>query len=1355
MNPAVSTQRRQVVERARDGWVRRLIDLSRRNNLLYYRDLKSGTLDLTGADRPALTDLWHGKTVPLTRLLPGADETKTAATVREIARRAQANLEEKGLETLFLTLGMATWPATDDGRPPEAAVLLCPVTVEMRGLGRSVALRRTGEIQVNLVLLHVLEVEHGCKVNPEWLLEVDLDGENDDHFDPTPVFERLTGEARAIKGFTINWRAVLGNFSFQKLAMVRDLRDRGEELAAHDLIAAIAGDGGAREQLRARGGEIAPQDLDRLAPEQEHLVLDADSSQHGVAATVLTGQSTVIQGPPGTGKSQTIANLIASLAAQGKRVLFVAEKRAALEVVQNRLEGAGLGHLALDLHGADLTRAEIMRRVRESLAQIRSAPPVDGEETLHRFSECRIRLNEHVRRLHQKRQPSGLSVYEMQGKLLRLAPDTQTPLRWRQGELERLDGPTARGIEDLLREAAGFPGLVLRDDPSPWTGAALPDGKAAQQAVDLVWRINTRWPGLSADLAALCTRAGLNAPPNLEAAAAAAALAHDLTRTLEYYSGELFAQDLTALETALAPAGKGGMGAFFAGLLNGAYKRALGTLRGLRRQGELIRPAQLFTELTAAADQQRRWKQLGQPGARPVADSGAAAVSDSLTALLADVRALAPLLNRPENLTKLDLPAFAERIEALALDQTTPQQIASVLTWEREVTEKGAGAIFAEIRRTKLRPKAWPLLFRHAWLSSCLDQARLEEPALASFKGRTHDQYVTEFRRLDRQRLKLAADRVRRRHAEHAVAAMNANPDQEALVRREAEKKSRHLPLRKLLAQAPDVLTALFPCWMASPLSVSQLMDADRKYFDVVMFDEASQVLPEDAVPSLLRGEQAVVAGDEHQLPPTIFFADGAGEEAEAAEEELSATAGFESLLKLTAAFLPQRMLQWHYRSRDEALIAFSNRHIYQDQLVTFPGSGGDPTVSHVLVAQEPGTEGQEDSSAAEVRRVVELILEHALTRPKESLGVIAMGIKHAQRVQAELDRRLAERIAVQPELAEFFDTTRLDRFFIKNLERVQGDERDVIILTVGYGKDRSGRLPYRFGPLLMEGGERRLNVAVTRAKRRMILVSSFSYLDMEPGRSKARGVELLRLYLEYAATRGHRLGDAGETGATPSEFVQEVYDALKAEGIPLKAQWGVSGYRIDLAAQHPGKPERFVLAIECDGPSYSSAPTARDRDRLRQQHLEALGWRFHRIWSTDWFLRRQEEIGRAAAAYKEAVDRADAAAAEARAATAATAALAVADAQSAHTTSAKAPAEAPADHEAESRRAPRPPVPVREKIDDYSRRELDALVRWIISDGQLRTDDQILDEMIPELGFKRRGPRIESAVREAIARTR
>lgn len=509
------------------------------------------------------------------------------------------------------------------------------------------------------------------------------------------------------------------------------------------------------------------------------------------------------------------------------------------------------------------------------------------------------------------------------------------------------------------------------------------------------------------------------------------------------------------------------------------------------------------------------------------------------------------------------------------------------------------------------------------------------------------------------------------------------------------------------------------------------------------LFDEASQILPEDSVPTILRGQQVVVAGDTNQLPPTTFFA--ATEEEELIDEEADVgSAGFESLLDLTNAFLPGKYLDWHYRSRDEALIAFSNHHIYRDRLVTFPGTGGPSAIAHVLAQQRPGLDGQEESSGAEVQKVVQLVLEHAATRPDESLGVITMGIRHRDRVQRALDEALKDR----SDLDSFFDPNRAERFFVKNLERVQGDEREGVILTIGYGKDRGGKLPFRFGPLLSEGGRRRLNVAVTRARRRITVVSSFTHLDMDPARIKSNsGVELLRDYLQYAASKGAILAEAAVTSFPMNDFEAEVYDVLTAKGIPLLSQVGSSGYRIDLVAKHPQKPGRFVLAIECDGATYHSSPTARDRDRLRQQQLENLGWRFCRIWSTDWFMRKEEEVQRAVNAYKAAVRFAD-----------------QLDSGILHRSGNCSDGFArgsdcsdtpPGNAAQPRRRGCRPTVPKRDSIDEYATNELISLVQWIKSDGELRTDDQIIEEMVSELGFSRRGSRIETALRHAIDRTR
>jgi hypothetical protein len=376
-------------------------------------------------------------------------------------------------------------------------------------------------------------------------------------------------------------------------------------------------------------------------------------------------------------------------------------------------------------------------------------------------------------------------------------------------------------------------------------------------------------------------------------------------------------------------------------------------------------------------------------------------------------------------------------ISALVADQRVPFQIPKLTQIESGLGNAGAGKLVDEIRNRKPGAKTWTSMFTHAWLSSTLDAVSQQDAEVRGFIGSTHNRYVDDFTRLDEERISLAADRVRRAHGERAIATMNADPAGEQLIRAEATKIKRHVALRKVFAQAADVLTAVCPCWMASPLSVSQLLDSGKQYFDFVIFDEASQVLPEDAIPSILRGSKLVVAGDSKQLPPSTFFA-AADDDEYASDEDAIATEGYESLLDAMNSFLNGSYLDWHYRSRDESLINFSNHYIYQDRLVTFPGPGGAPAINHILVHQEFGADGQDDSCSSEVQRVVALVLEHAENNSDQTLGVITMGIKHMNRVQAALDHALE----THAELGAFFDASKGERFFVKNCEESREGSR-------------------------------------------------------------------------------------------------------------------------------------------------------------------------------------------------------------------------------------------------------------------------------------------------------------------------
>jgi superfamily I DNA and/or RNA helicase/very-short-patch-repair endonuclease len=444
---------------------------------------------------------------------------------------------------------------------------------------------------------------------------------------------------------------------------------------------------------------------------------------------------------------------------------------------------------------------------------------------------------------------------------------------------------------------------------------------------------------------------------------------------------------------------------------------------------------------------------------------------------------------------------------------------------------------------------------------------------------------------------------------------------------REATKKRQHLPIRKLLNDRqkgiPNLIKALKPCWMMSPLSVSQYINPDVVHFDVLIFDEASQLRTEDVVSAIIRSNQVIVIGDRKQLPPTSFFSTGDSEEDINNEDDAS----YESVLDECSIFMRGGYtLKWHYRSQDERLIAFSNQYFYNSQLVTFPNPVQNPNLGvwfkHVPDGVYDRGGRRDNRNEAEV--VAHLALEHFQRFPEQSLGIIAFSEAQADAIQEQIEILGKE----NPDL-ETFCSDNSPQFFLKALENVQGDERDAIILSVGYARDDQGKLSLNFGPLNRQGGERRLNVAVTRAKSKITLVSSIQAGDIDTTRTKSKGVEALRNYLEYAASGGERLQGNSSTDTLhfDSPFEEDVYHALVQEGYTIRTQVGCSGYRIDLAVVNNQRPGEFLLGIECDGASYHSSPTARDRDRLRQQVLERLGWKIYRIWSTDWFRNKPVQV--------------------------------------------------------------------------------------------------------------------------------
>jgi very-short-patch-repair endonuclease len=514
-----------------------------------------------------------------------------------------------------------------------------------------------------------------------------------------------------------------------------------------------------------------------------------------------------------------------------------------------------------------------------------------------------------------------------------------------------------------------------------------------------------------------------------------------------------------------------------------------------------------------------------------------------------------------------------------------------------------------------------------SWVERMIDV----DERLRDFRAGYNDQLVQDFAKLDRKLVKLSGSRVIERYNQRKPSAIyvQAQDSEIGLLRREAAKKRRHLPVRNLFENIPSLLLRLKPCLLMSPLSVSQYLHPERIKFDVVIFDEASQIFTEDAVVAMYRGKQIVVAGDSKQLPPTDFFRTLEDDDDVEFDEDptLISSSDFKSVLDECGSVLPSLSLRWHYRSRHESLIAFSNHQFYKGKLVTFPSAQNTHEtlgIEFVYLSDGSYDRGGKRNNIREAKVVADRVFAHFERYPKKSLGVVAFSQAQMNAIEDEIERRRRDSLQFE----SFFAVNRLDGFFVKNLENVQGDERDVIIFSVGYGYDQQHRITMNFGPLNRSGGEHRLNVAITRAREKVILITSIKSSDIDLDATDSAGVRNLYHYLDYAERGVVALGmTIAPKGEYDSTLEEDVANEIRGLGYKVVPQVGCSGYRIDLGIVDPAEPGRFILGVECDGATYHSAATARDRDRLRQQILENQGWRIHRIWGPNWIRNRSREI--------------------------------------------------------------------------------------------------------------------------------
>lgn len=1237
----VTPKRQKILDENLAAWKETLLDLTRRNNLLYFKESKNQTLSLDASKPEIRSQLLSGKSVSVAKLFASDEERIEALRrTRIIAGKERENREERSLETLHLTVGEVTWEPEGDqrDRPPRAPLLLVPAQLSRDG--------RTSDFSLKLSL-DGAEVNQTLKYKVKRDFGIELDGDLGPALDEgVPLVEivrrMLLPKLRRLPKMTVADRFILGNFSFAKLAMVQDLDDSRETLGLHHVIMAIIGDREAGNELRGQVGEPQLESANHISPSDEFLILDADSSQNDVINAIVAGRSFAFDGPPGTGKSQTIANAIAVLAARGKKVLFVAEKRAAIDAVVRRLTHAGLGQLVMDYHGTDRRKREIVDNIKAAIGGMRATQPRGVTAVHETLSETRQYLLDRSTAVHSPREPWRYSIYQ----LMEISKEAEENGAAVDGVnlprtlLNRLTFDRIHVAKQTLRRFARAGGLQTGTGAELWresTVGSEADADVVLDALDEVdedklRQIYVDMERVAIELGAPVTKSSasrLPKPDRLQAVVAAATHCASLGDELGW---PMFAEPLDRHEEALLRAES--KARILWQLWSPSFRASVRAVRAATSKKLSSREALNAVKRTRSAVGQWRRATGGAevPRSRPRALDTAVAAADELASISERFAAIPAVVDALRD----DLARAATLVDALRASRNLGRTAHVLVAAAKELEEIGLGRLISSMRSQGIDPTLAEEGLMGVWARSLLEVLSAKEPTLMSADSTVAARATSEFSSADRQHLATTPDRIKVAWTKNYKAAALKFVDENMVLDRELQKKSRLLPIRKLFSQTKNVLCAVKPCWVMSPLSVS-VIRPDPSWFDVVIFDEASQVQPADAITSIKAAKQVVVAGDDQQLPPTTFFAGSdvdVLDDADDNDDDAVPLGAYESVLSLVKAIITRpRQLQWHYRSRDERLIAFSNEHVYGKSLITFPDNAQDSPISLEIVASSPANISRGATNEAEVDHVVELVRNHARKHPDESLGVIALGSPHANAIEQALDRARQTDDLIDHLLRE----RETEPTFVKNLERVQGDERDAIILTIGYGRNAAGQINYNFGPINGRYGTRRLNVATTRAKKRLTVVSTFGGEELDKGRSKG-GVAFLRDYLIYAGTKAEWMGDTLTPPPELNAFERSVLSALTGAGLDVVPQLGVGKYRIDFAVRHRSDSARFALAVECDGASYHSQPTARERDRLRQEALEARGWNFYRIWSTNWFNNPEQELEQLVAEYERVI---------------------------------------------------------------------------------------------------------------------
>ena len=1309
-------------------WERKLLDLGMRNTLLNLRltktmvPLLSASLDdledalSDGGDfsvRPRPTD-WvpvNGKVgfenlhivdgysallqseFQSGRLRSALTESELNHALKNLYRSAKTDMEENGANTLYLALGLLKWYETNRSTQARyAPLLLVPIEMLRKSAAEGYVIRlRDDEVQMNITLLEKLRQDFSIEIRGLEPLPTDNKG-----VDTRRVFATVRHAIINQKRWDVLESACLGIFSFSQFVMWNDIHNRADDLARSKVVRSLM-----EGHLTWQAEDMR---IEGQVPEDEVLLpIPADASQLFAIESAAEGKSFVLHGPPGTGKSQTITALIANVLAEGKTVLFVAEKMAALEVVQKRLAAIGLAPFCLELHSNKAKKKDVLEQLRQASEVTKYRSSGEYAASVSRIRALREELNEYATALHQQRK-CGRSLFQLinEYQTNESAPDISG------FKAEFIASITDEKLYDLnmLAESLTSAGIAighphnhpladvhsttysqqLRRTVIDKTEEYRVSLEALEAALKVFSQVLKRQPAVSFDeigalsYAAQCLIA-FDAYPDAWVAAADPAeylsrvrtmAEHELnvaaykTRLMEHWTEAILEMDGQALLDKFNQTSVKWFFGKYRGMkqlrqrLSAASKGAISDdLLGqdladlVAYQREKAAADVLFSEIGGELGALNRgestdWNKvanLAEEAGHTVKRSRFISEGDTLrTEFGTDKKAIEragsfitawnKMLRKKKDFYSLLELRSKEDTEWIANEQSrcdritaNADQLREWVLWNKTASDAEAAGLAPVVKAyvAGLDHDSVVPAFKKAIYKGLAIEAIESNDALNLFSGNDFNGKIAQFRKIDGELTELSKSEIYCRLAAKVpnFTTASVGSSETGILQRAIRSGGRGLSIRKLFEQIPNLLPKLCPCMLMSPISVAQYLDPNRKPFDLIVFDEASQLPTSKAVGALARGENAIVVGDPKQMPPTSFFASSSTDDDHLDEEDM------ESILDDCLALnMPQTHLLWHYRSRHESLIAFSNSQFYDNKLYTFPSV--NDRESHVRLVHVDGVfeRGGKRTNHAEAEVVVAELKRrcHDPARSGKSVGVVTFNISQ----QNLIDDLLTEACKDDPQLEEWAYNSK-EPLFIKNLENVQGDERDVILFSIGYGPDKEGKVSMNFGPLNREGGWRRLNVAVSRARYEMIVFATLTPDQINLSRTSAEGVAALKEFMEFAASNhlAETENSVYSSTSDTSGIADAICGALRKEGYETDRAVGESAYKIDIGVVDPANPERYLLGILLDGSGYEAARTTRDRELAQINVLQGLGWRVTRVWTMDWWDNSGKEISR------------------------------------------------------------------------------------------------------------------------------